>query len=309
MKNFIKFSIILILPFLLILTFTVSANIEANIETPMEKKLVTSISVEKDKRILFDKDRTFIVPCVLAEMTGANVNWIEGKKSNISWRVTITYPWNVLGKQLEKKTFIAVQSVYDKKFQREVQKYTINNTEYYSLYSPNTIATNISIRATLEPIFEIKWIPETRVIEIYDNPYYNRVKLLSKSSEAIINYELHKLNSGLIKQNEEIFIPLREFIELMKGKIEYSQTSEYNSPKIIIKPANIDKEIKIYPKIGKAVLTNNESKEEKEITLTKKMISRNGSYFIGVDDLISILQAEKHTYLDSDVNVYFNFEF
>jgi hypothetical protein len=283
-------------------------EITSAIEQNSGKILLQSIPVTSEA-IKLKENRVFIRRPILEGM-GAKIEWISSQEEKGNGCLIIDFPDVLFGEYVKRPT-IKVKIINDYKTKCQFQYYYINDIEYYVfLYYP--IDSNrfwVSIRGVLEPSFDIKWNREEKTVLIYNEIHLSRVKLLSKSSEVIINYELHKLNSGLIKQNEEIFIPLREFIELMKGKIEYNPTSEYNSPKIIIKLANIDKEIKIYPKIGRAVLTNNDSKEEKEITFTKKMISRNGSYFIGVDDLISILQAEKHTYLDSDVNVYFNFEF
>ncbi len=244
---------------------------------------------------IISRKRLYIPLGQVTLIEGYTLEW-DAYSKELTITITEYSPFNLLKKRVVIRYNLKKSTTY-----------LINEVPYYFIEE----GRGIPIRVILEPLYKVQWEKngDTHIIWAYENEFYNRVKLLPKSSEVIINYELHKLNSGLIKQNEEIFVSLREFIELMKGKIEYNPTSEYNSPEIAIKPANIDKEIKIYPKIGKAVLINNDSKEEKEITFTKKMISRNSSYFIGVDDLISILQAEKHTYLDSDVNVYFNFEF
>jgi len=184
--------------------------------------------------------------------------------------------------------------------------YSINENPYYFIEKES----GLPLRVIFEPLCQIKWERNGNIHTVFacENPFYNRVKLLPQSSEIIINYELHKLNSGLIKQSKEVFISLREFIELMKGEIKYNPTSQYNSPEIIIKPVNINKEIKIYPQLNKAILIN-EDNEIREINFLNNLINKNGSYFIGLNDIISILEAEKHTYLDSDINTYFNFEF
>jgi len=194
--------------------------------------------------------------------------------------------------------------------------FLINGYPYYYIDSEcveSYSKLNLPIRVILEPFYQIKWGRNGNIDTVwaYENRFYNRVKLLSKSSEVIINYEPQKLKSELIKQNKEVFIPLREFIELMEGKIEYNPISEYNSPEVLIKPANIKRDIKIYPQLNKAILINrdNETSYEKEIIFSNKLINKKGSYFIEANDLILVLQAEKHTYLDSDINIYFNFEF
>ena len=278
-------------------------------EEKKSKEPITLISLNDEKFVIY-KDRAFATPRIFAELIGARVDWIESNDPNLTAIITINFPVEIFGKQFDKPS-INCFLIRDFETQRIIQKYCINRTDYYFIHAPQNKEdrTLISLRGVLEPLFELQYKPETRVVEIYYNPFYNRVKFLPQSSEIIINYELHKLNSGLIKQNKEVFISLREFIELISGKIDYNPASQYNSPEIVIKPANINKEIRIYPKIDKAILINSDSQEKREITFTKSMINKNGSYFIGLNDIISILEAEKHTYLDSEINTYFNFEF
>jgi len=190
----------------------------------------------------------------------------------------------------------------------------INGLPYYCIdqaFLANGNKTYAPIRMILEPMYQIQFEREEYgdTIIATENQFYNRIKILTESSEIIINYELHKLKNGFIQQDHEVFVSLREFIVLMEGRITYNVTSEYDSPEIIIQPANTNHEIKLYPKIDKAILIHHDSEERKEVILTKKIMNRNGSYFIGINDLITVLQAERHSYLDSNVNTYFNFEF
>jgi hypothetical protein len=273
------------------------------------RDLITSISLN-DERFIIYGNRSFTTPRVITELTGANVDWIEGKDSDIIATISINFPSDVFGKE-HKNVSINCFLIRGSDTQSAYQQFIIDKTDYYFIQAPQYKENSksfISLRGVLEPLFELQYKPETRVIEIYNNPFYNRVKLLSQSSEIIINYELHKLNSGLIKQNKEVFISLREFIELISGKIEYNPTSQYNSPEIIIKPVNIKKEINIYPQLNKAILIN-EDNQIKEINFLNKLINKNGSHFIGINDMISKLEAKRHNYLDSDINAYFNFEF
>jgi len=190
----------------------------------------------------------------------------------------------------------------------------INDLPYYCIdqaFLANGNKTYAPIRMILEPIYQIQFErkEDSDTIIATENQFYNRTKILTESSEIIINYELHKLKNGFIQQDHEVFVSLREFISLMEGKITYNAKSEYDSPEIIIQPAHINHEIKLYPKIEKATLIQHNSEESKEVVLSSKIMNRNGSYFIGINDLITILQAERHSYLDSNVNTYFNFEF
>lgn len=190
----------------------------------------------------------------------------------------------------------------------------INGLPYYYVDQAFLVDGNRTyapIRMILEPIYQIQFEREedSDTITATENQFYNRTKILTESSEIIINYQLHKFKNGFIQQDHEVFVSLREFIALMERKITYNVKSEYDSPEIIIQPAYINHEIKLYPRIDKALLIHHDSEERKEVILAKEIMSRNGSYFIGVNDLIRILQAESHSYLDSDVNTYFTFEF
>jgi hypothetical protein len=120
---------------------------------------------------------------------------------------------------------------------------------------------------------------------------------------------LHQLKTKLNKQNEEVFVPLQEFFELIHGQVEYHETSEYGSLEIQIIPANLNSVIALYPEKNQAILFDNDTNEKEFISLPHQLLQENGSYFMGVTDLILVLQAEKDTYLDSDINTYFNFKF
>ncbi|MCK5848775.1 MAG: hypothetical protein KAH01_06215 [Caldisericia bacterium] len=197
---------------------------------------------------------------------------------------------------------------------RDDSVWYINDLPYYYLDKSFFIIKGRAyapIRVLLEPICQIQFIrnEQTDTIIAKENNMYYRTKILSEDSEIIINYKLYPLKTDFIKQNKEVFVPLREFVELINGKLEYHQTSEYSSPEIKIIPSAINKEIALYPAKNQAILFNNDTKEEEIISLTQKLIQRNGYYFIGKNDLILILQAEEDWYLDSDVNTYFNFEF
>lgn len=295
-----------------LILFLISSSLATQIISVEEQKSKEPeglISLNNEKFVIY-KDRAFTTPGIFAELTGARIDWLESNDPNLIATISINFPSEIFGKQ---RNNLSINCFLIRSFETQciVQKYCINRTDYYFIDASKNKEdrTLVSLRGALEPLFELQYLPETRAIEIYDNPQYNRVKLLTQSSEVIINYELHKLKSGLIHQNKEVFVPLREFIELMKGKIEYNPTSQYNSPEIVVKPANIEIEIKIYPLLNKADLIQRNTTEKREIIFKKKMINRNGSYFIEVNDLISVLQAEKHTYLDSDINIYFNFEF
>ncbi|MDD4029709.1 MAG: stalk domain-containing protein [Caldisericia bacterium] len=190
----------------------------------------------------------------------------------------------------------------------------INDLPYYCLDKSFIIIENRTyapIRVLLEPICQVQFIraEQTDTIHAKENEIYNRVKILAADSEIIINYKLHSLTTKLIQQNEEVFVPLRDFIELIDGRLEYHETSEYGSPEIKILPANMNRVIALYPEKNQVILLNNDTKEEEFMKLTQQLLQKNGSYFMGVTDLILILQAEKDSYLDSDVNTYFNFEF
>ena len=272
-----------------------------------EKPFIKSIPLLEDSHFMKLQNNRFFVSLEFLEHIGIDADYrISTNKDRMPNQIDIEIKPPLFGKDLEKQK-IRIEVTND------VNAYYINEIKYY-LFSCDMTDNQgfpknwISVRGLLEPFFKLNWNPESKIVEIYDNPFYNRVKLLPQSSEIIINYELHKLNSGLIKQNKEVFISLREFIELISGKIEYNPTSQYNSPEIIIKPVNINKEIKIYPQLNKAILINEDNKI-REINFLNNLINKNGSYFIGINDIISILEAEKHTYLDSDVNTYFNFEF
>ena len=104
-------------------------------------------------------------------------------------------------------------------------------------------------------------------------------------------------------------MPVREFITLLHGQLEYIETSAYGSPELKIIPANVNQVISLYPQKNQAVLINKDTKEEKQVPLTQKLLQKNGSYYIATHDLIAILQAEEDTYLDSDINTYLNFAF
>ena len=272
-----------------------------------EKPFIKSIPLLEDSHFMKLQNNRFFVSLEFLEHIGIDADYrISTNKDRMPNQIDIEIKPPLFGKDLEKQK-IRIEVTND------VNAYYINEIKYYLLICDMTNKQGfpknwISVRGLLEPFFKLNWNPESKIVEIYDNPFYNRVKLLPQSSEIIINYELHKLNSGLIKQNKEVFISLREFIELMKGEIKYNPTSQYNSPEIIIKPVNINKEIKIYPQLNKAILINEDNKI-REINFLNNLINKNGSYFIGINDIISILEAEKHTYLDSDINTYFNFEF
>ena len=272
-----------------------------------EKPFIKSIPLLEDSHFMKLQNNRFFVSLEFLEHIGIDADYrISTNKDRMPNQIDIEIKPPLFGKDLEKQK-IRIEVTND------VNAYYINEIKYYLLICDMTNKQGfpknwISVRGLLEPFFKLNWNPESKIVEIYDNPFYNRVKLLPQSSEIIINYELHKLNSGLIKQNKEVFISLREFIELISGKIEYNPTSQYNSPEIIIKPVNINKEIKIYPQLNKAILINEDNKI-REINFLNKLINKNGSYFIGINDMISILEAEKHTYLDSDINTYFNSEF
>lgn len=190
----------------------------------------------------------------------------------------------------------------------------INDLPYYYLETSLITVkdrTYAPIRVLLEPLCQVQFTrtDQTDTIHAEENEIYNRVKILAADSEIIINYKLYQLKTKLIQQNEEVFVPLREFIELINGRLEYHETSEYGSPEIKILPANINRVIALYPEKNQAILVNNDTKEKELVQLTQQLLQKNGSYFMGVTDLILILQAEKDSYLDSDVNTYFNFEF
>ena len=190
----------------------------------------------------------------------------------------------------------------------------INDLPYYYLETSLITVKDRAyapIRVLLEPICQVQFIrtEQTDTIHAKENEIYNRVKILAADSEIIINYKLHSLTTKLIQENEEVFVPLREFIELIHGQLEYHETSEYGSPEIKILPANINRVIALYPEKNQAILFNNDTNEKEFITLPQQLLQKNGSYFLGVTDLILILQAEKDSYSDSDVNTYFNFEF
>jgi len=291
------------------LIYCLSGTVSANKENS-EKVVLHSIPLSNSNAKLIE-NKVFVRSNILLEM-GATISWKPLEGSGGVGYIEVSFPTTLFGEPISvKKSTIKIKIVNNYKTGYQLQCYNVNKIEYYTLlYGPiDSRHFWISIRSVLEPLFKIGWDQEKKIVLIYNEVYFYRTKLLSESSEVIINYELHKLKRGLIKQNKEVFVPLREFIELMKGEITYSPISEFNSPEIIIKPTNINKEIKLYPQIDKAILISNDSKEKREIILTKKIINRNGSYFIGVNDLILLLQAEKHIYLDSDVNIYFNFEF
>lgn len=282
-------------------------GITSAIEQNSGKILLQSIPVTSEA-IKLKGNRVFVRRPILEGMD-AKIDWTSSQEEKGNGRLIIDFPDVLFGEHIKRPT-IKIKIINDYKTKCQFQYYCINDIEYYVLCYPiDSKRFWVSIRGVLEPSFDIRWDGEEKTVLIYSELHLLRVKLLPESSEVIINYELHKLKRGLIKQNKEVFVPLREFIELMKGEITYSPISEFNSPEIIIKPTNINKEIKLYPQIDKAILISNDSKEKREIILTKKIINRNGSYFIGVNDLILLLQAEKHIYLDSDVNIYFNFEF
>jgi hypothetical protein len=190
----------------------------------------------------------------------------------------------------------------------------INEFPYYYL-DKSLITVNdrsyAPIRVLLEPLCQVQFTrtEQTDTIHAKENGIFNRVKILPTDSEIIINYKLHQLKTKLIKQNEEVFVPLQEFIELIHGQVEYHETSEYGNPEIQIIPANLNSVIALYPEKNQAILFDNDTNEKEFISLPHQLLQENGSYFMGVTDLILVLQAEKDTYLDSDVNTYFNFEF
>ena len=166
----------------------------------------------------------------------------------------------------------------------------INDLPYY--YLDKSLITvkdraYAPIRVLLEPICQVQFIrtEQTDTIHAKENEIYNRVKILAADSEIIINYKLYQLKTKLIQQNEEVFVPLREFIELINGRLEYHETSEYGSPEIKILPANINKVIALYPEKNQAILLNNDTKEEEFMKLTQQLLQKNGSYFMGVTDL------------------------
>ncbi len=166
----------------------------------------------------------------------------------------------------------------------------INDLPYY--YLDKSLITvkdraYAPIRILLEPLCQVQFIrtEQTDTIHAEENEIYNRVKILAADSEIIINYKLYQLKTKLIQQNEEVFVPLREFIELINGRLEYHETSEYGSPEIKILPANINKVIALYPEKNQAILLNNDTKEEEFMKLTQQLLQKNGSYFMGVTDL------------------------
>lgn len=190
----------------------------------------------------------------------------------------------------------------------------INDLPYYYLDKSFIIVENRTyapIRVLLEPLCQVQFsrTEQTDTIHAKENEMFTRVKVLAVESEMIVNYKLHQLKTKLIQQNEEVFVPLQEFIELIHGQVEYHETSEYGSPEIQIIPANLISVIALYPEKNQAILFNHDTNEKEIIQLTQQLLQENGSYFMGVTDLILVLQAEKDTYLDSDINTYFNFEF
>ena len=273
-----------------------------------EKPFIKSIPLLEDSHFMKLQNNRFFVTIEFLEHIGIDTDYSisTNKDRRIPNQINLEIKPPLFGRDFEKQK-IRIEVTDD------FNTYYINGINYYLFRCDMTDKQRfpknwISVRGLLEPFFKLNWNPESKIVEIYDSPIYNRVKLLPQSSEIIINYELHKLYTGLIKQNKEVFISLREFIELINGKIEYNSTSQYNSPEIAIKPVNIKKEIKIYPELNKAILINEDNKI-REINLLNNLINKNGSYFIGINDIISILEAKRHTYLDSDINTYFNFEF
>lgn len=66
-----------------------------------DKELITSISLN-DEKFIISKDRAFTTPRVVAELTGANVDWIEGKDSDIIATISINFPSEIFGKECKK---------------------------------------------------------------------------------------------------------------------------------------------------------------------------------------------------------------
>ncbi len=179
----------------------------------------------------------------------------------------------------------------------------INDLPYYYLDKSFIVVENRTyapIRVLLEPLCQVQFTrtEQTDTIHAKENEIYNRVKIFAVESEIIINYKLYQLKTKLIKQNEEVFVPLQEFIELIHGQVEYHETSEYGNPEIQIIPANLNSVIALYPEKNQAILFDNDTNEKEFISLPHQLLQENGSYFMGVTDLILVLQAEKDTYLD-----------
>jgi hypothetical protein len=266
----------------------------------MAKERNLDVNIRTDKRstrfsttqTLLISDRYYISLREVTERLGLSVGWDGDER-----KLTI--------KQLNGMKLMA-------RFDDSV--WYINEFPYYyletSLITVND-RTYAPIRVLLEPLCQVQFTrtEQTDTIHAIENEMFTRVKILAADSEIIINYKLHSLTTKLIQQNEEVFVPLREFIELIDGRLEYRETSEYGSPEIKIIPANINRVIALYPEKNQAILFNNATNEKEFITLPQQLLQKNGSYFLGVTDLILILQAEKDSYLDSDVNTYFNFEF
>ena len=305
---------------ILLLTIFLSTFNISNGLTYITKKLEHEIQYDSKNMIYINNGRIGIKPVFIAEYFGFTVDWIntiDEKIETIDGLANYgTFYFSIDPKFFDELSsipikIIKVQVLKNQKTNMMYQKYFVDGIEFYFISLDSTMkkaSSYISIRALLEPFYEVVWDESRHAVLLYDNAAFNRFKLNSSGSLIIHNYKMHSFQHSLPKTSSLNYIPVREFFSLMDVRIDWLYDSQLKSNYVQVTSQTTSKQILLYPSLNKAYFKSEDEPVQEMILKSKFMIEKQ-VLFIDANDLIHLLKAEQYFYNDLYNDLYFNVEF
>jgi len=241
----------------------------------------------------------------LVEIFGTKVDWNPSPNSQGDGRITLTFYDNIEIYSLPIPVTVIEISFQD---QSRKQVASINSQEYYFFSTQQSVFKEqgriISpYRWIVEAFLEVEWNAKNYQVELYANPYFHRVKFHHPSQSLILNYVSHNFPLLLDTEHTLPYYPLKGFFSHLKAEIDASDLSE----QILITSTKSRKSIQVFPKQNKAIIKSIRG-DTYEITFQHSLKIQNEEIYITQEDFINLLDAEIHSYADSDVSLYLTFE-
>ncbi len=270
-------------------------------------ELIKTYDIEQDLTYILTENHKLLVRVrLLAEKLGADIEW------NLEQRMlTFSFDGQLLGKAIDKTTISfsvpsedaddRISMVYIKQGELSpsllyyVVRYKDMNGQFYA-----------PIQCILEPFFEVVLDMDAMQVHLYDNPAFQRTKIIPSQAQIISNYKAFEFN--LWKENDDtpLYVGLNDFFQ----SISTNAVFKLQPPRLIYASPHLGYALMFHVE-EKSLYLVHEQEEAQEtllIELEHELRMDDQQPYLALPDLKAILDAQTHCFKDREQAIYLTFD-